>query len=89
MSSISSAVGPLGTLGLVDDLGVRLFDFSVEPTLIDVDLEDLSDLPDFRPLSRSVTGEIDVAAQRSYPQSARRHRLYIVGIFRVVEQWMD
>ena len=65
MSSSSSAVGPLVTLGLVDDLGVRSFDFSVESlivmTLIDVDLEDLSDLPGFRPLSRSVTGEIDVA----------------------------
>ena len=65
MSSNSSAVGPLVTLGLVDDLGVRSFDFSVESlivmTLIDVDLEDLSDLPGFRPLSRSVTGEIDVA----------------------------
>ena len=48
--------------GLSDGLGGRLFDFSVESvvvmTLIEVDLEDLSDL---RLLPRSATGEIDVA----------------------------
>ena len=62
MSSHSSAVGSFCPRGLRDGLGGLLFDFSVESivvvTLIEVDLEDLSDL---RLLPRSATGEIDVA----------------------------
>ena len=62
ISGCSSVVSTRGTRGLIDDLGVRLFDFSVESivvvTLTEVELEDFSDL---RLLPRSVTGEIDVA----------------------------